>query len=115
VSYADDTELILDAWRHWYSEHVEPIADYALGATELLINRDRYPHGKRTMPVELTERVRFGVQQFEGSLAWGGDRVRPDEALYEIARPPGDHLLTLFADRLRAGQAVGAPEEEPDA
>lgn len=104
MGYLNDVDTVLTAWMAWYGRHIEPVEQVSHpSVSELEINRDRHPWGKRTMPVEMTREIRRGLELFEGSMAWGGNRPRADEAHYWIGRLQEDPLLAYFADRLRAG------------
>ena len=104
MGYLDDVDTVLTAWMDWYGRHVEPVEQVSHpSVSELEINRDQHPRWKRTMPAEMTAEIRRGIQLFEGAIAWGGDKVRADEAHYWISRLQEDPLLAYFAERLRAG------------
>ncbi|MEU9515928.1 hypothetical protein [Micromonospora sp. NPDC048169] len=104
MSYLDDVDTVLTAWLGWYGRHVEPVGQLAHpSVSKLEINRDRHPRWKRTIPAEQIAEIRRGVQLFEGSIAWGGDKVRADEAHFWIARLQEDPLLVFFAERVRSG------------
>lgn len=105
MGYIDDVADVIEAWLGWYSRHVEPIEELDRPSlTEVIVNRGRHPWGKRTIPAEQAAEIRRGVALFEGSMAWGGDGIRADEAHYWIRRLPEDPLLAYFAQRVRAGQ-----------
>jgi hypothetical protein len=104
MGYLDDAADVIEAWLGWYSRHIELVTELdRISNTEVVVNRVLHPWGKRTVPAEKAAEIRQGLYLFEGAMAWGGDGIRADEAHYWIRRPPGDLLLTYFAQRLRAG------------
>ncbi|OLL21260.1 MULTISPECIES: M15 family metallopeptidase [unclassified Rhodococcus (in: high G+C Gram-positive bacteria)] len=114
---AGDAATILNAWILWYHQNVEPLISPVWGwsaqndvpnsnhlsGTAIDLNAVKYPWGRRVMPQEQIEKIRRGLQLFEGTVFWGADWQRADEMHYQIGLPEGDPRVALFAQKLNAG------------
>ncbi|ATL65151.1 M15 family metallopeptidase [Nocardia terpenica] len=122
-----DPVTILGAWTVWYDRNVEEIESPVWGwsatndvpdsnhlaGVAVDLNAPRYPWGQLTMLADRVERVRHGLELFEGTVFWGRDWTsRPDEMHYQLGYPEGDPRITEFAARLRTGH-LGLYGSEP--
>ena len=121
-------EVVLRAWATWYHRNVERLDLYKAGVgddwgwsatnevgnsnhlsgTALDFNATQYPWGARTMPAARKQKVREGLNLFEGNIFWGADWSRADEMHYQLGAgtASGDGAsakLIAFAKRLEAG------------
>ena len=108
---------ILGAWLKWYDLNVEEIGSQVWGwsrdndvstsnhlsGTALDVNAPKYPWGQRVMPAARKNKIREGLNLFEGTVFWGADWTRADEMHYQMAFREGDARNEAFAAKLRAG------------
>ena len=108
---------ILGAWLKWYDLNVEEIGSPVWGwsrenevwtsnhlsGTGVDVNAPKYPWGQRVMPAARKNKIREGLNLFEGTVFWGADWTRADEMHYQMAFREGDARNEAFAAKLRAG------------
>ena len=108
---------ILGAWLKWYDLNVEEIGSQVWGwsntndvstsnhlsGTALDVNAPKYPWGQRVMPAARKNKIREGLNLFEGTVFWGADWTRADEMHYQMTFREGDARNEAFAAKLRAG------------
>jgi hypothetical protein len=108
---------ILGAWLKWYDLNVEEIGSAVWGwsntndvstsnhlsGTAVDVNAPKYPWGARVMPGARKQKIREGLNLFEGTVFWGADWARADEMHYQMAFREGDARNEAFAAKLRAG------------
>ncbi|MFE5789532.1 peptidoglycan-binding protein [Rhodococcus erythropolis] len=122
------SEVVLRAWAIWYHRNVErldlfksgvgddwgwsaanDVADSNhLSGTALDFNAVQYPWGQRTMPTGRKQKIREGLNLFEGNIFWGADWARADEMHFQLngGTASGDGAsdkLKAFARRLESG------------
>lgn len=122
------SEVVLRAWAIWYHRNVERLDLFKSGVgddwgwsaandvansnhlsgTALDFNAVQYPWGSRTMPAGRKQKIREGLNLFEGNIFWGADWSRADEMHYQLngGTASGDGAsakLIAFAQRLEGG------------
>jgi hypothetical protein len=108
---------ILSAWLAYYHRNIAPITSPVWGwssdndvdtsnhlsGTAIDINAPQWPWGTRTMPAHLKDKIRHGLQLFEGTVFWGADWSRPDEMHFQMNFREGESHNALFSDKLLSG------------
>lgn len=122
------SEVVLRAWATWYHRNVERLDLYKAGVgddwgwsavndvansnhlsgTALDFNAVQYPWGLRTMPTARKQKIREGLNLFQGNIFWGADWSRADEMHYQLGAgtASGDGAskkLAAFARDLNTG------------
>lgn len=123
-----DAHTILGAWARWYDQNVEEISSPVWGwspendvknsnhlsGTALDINAPKYPWGSRVMPPSKINKVREGLELFQGTVFWGADWDRADEMHYQMAFLEFDSRNAAFAKKLREGYlGIWSPGSSP--
>lgn len=116
-----DAATILVAWMKWYHLNVEPIDRFKprddwgfswdndvansnhLSGTAVDINATQYPWTQYTMSKDKQEKVRRGLELFEGVIFWGRDWSRVDEMHYQLNYTEGDARVAALAKKLSDG------------
>lgn len=109
--------VILSAWLKYHDVHIDPVVSPVWGwsrlndvetsnhlsGTALDINAPLWPFGLRTMPDDLKNRIRHGLELFEGTVFWGADWSYADEMHFQMGYVEGNPRNDAFAEKLLGG------------